>query len=328
MNSGVPALNAAVQEASAFLPTLMTEINRCVVGQKYLVERLVIGLLANGHVLLEGVPGLAKTLSVKTLATAMHVKFSRLQFTPDMLPADVVGTQIYNPAGGFTTRKGPVFANLVLADEINRAPAKVQSALLEAMQERQVTIGDQTYKLPEPFLVLATQNPIEQEGTYTLPEAQVDRFMLKLKVGYPSRDEERQILDLMGRTSGHPTVEPVIEPATILKARQVINDLYIDDKVKDYIVDVVCATRDPEAYKLKLKDLIQMGASPRATIALTLAAKAHAFLRGRGYVTPQDVKSIGLDVLRHRITLTYEAEAEEKTTEDIVQRLFDELPVP
>jgi len=328
MNSGVPALNAAVQEASAFLPTLMTEINRCVVGQKYLVERLVIGLLANGHVLLEGVPGLAKTLSVKTLATAMHVKFSRLQFTPDMLPADVVGTQIYNPAGGFTTRKGPVFANLVLADEINRAPAKVQSALLEAMQERQVTIGDQTYKLPEPFLVLATQNPIEQEGTYTLPEAQVDRFMLKLKVGYPSREEERQILDLMGRTSGHPTVEPVIEPATILKARQVINELYIDDKVKDYIVDVVCATRDPEAYKLKLKDLIQMGASPRATIALTLAAKAHAFLRGRGYVTPQDVKSIGMDVLRHRITLTYEAEAEEKTSEDIVQRLFDELPVP
>ena len=328
MNSGVPALNAAVQEASAFLPTLMTEINRCVVGQKYLVERLVIGLLANGHVLLEGVPGLAKTLSVKTLATAMHVKFSRLQFTPDMLPADVVGTQVYNPSGGFTTRKGPVFANLVLADEINRAPAKVQSALLEAMQERQVTIGDQTYKLPEPFLVLATQNPIEQDGTYTLPEAQVDRFMLKLKVGYPSREEERQILDLMGRTSGHPVIEPVIEPAAILKARQVINDLYIDDKVKDYIVDVVCATRDPEAYKLKLKDLIQMGASPRATIALTLAAKAHAFLRGRGYVTPQDVKSIGLDVLRHRITLTYEAEAEEKTSEDIVQRLFDELPVP
>ena len=328
MNSGVPALNAAVQEASAFLPTLMTEINRCVVGQKYLIERLVIGLLANGHVLLEGVPGLAKTLSVKTLATAMHVKFSRLQFTPDMLPADVVGTQIYNPAGGFTTRKGPVFANLVLADEINRAPAKVQSALLEAMQERQVTIGDQTYKLPDPFLVLATQNPIEQEGTYALPEAQVDRFMLKLKVGYPSREEERMILDLMARTSGHPTVVPVVQPETLLKARQVINELYIDDKVKDYIVDVVCATRDPEAYKLKFKDLIQMGASPRATIALTLAAKAHAFLRGRGYVTPQDVKSIGMDVLRHRITLTYEAEAEEKTSEDIVQRLFDELPVP
>jgi MoxR-like ATPase len=244
-----------------------------------------------------------------------------------MLPADVVGTQIYNPAGGFTTRKGPVFANLVLADEINRAPAKVQSALLEAMQERQVTIGDQTYKLPDPFLVLATQNPIEQEGTYTLPEAQVDRFMLKLKVGYPSREEERLILDLMARTSGHPTVEPVIQPETILKARQVINELYVDDKVKDYIVDVVCATRDPEAYKLKLKDLIQMGASPRATIALTLAAKAHAFIRGRGYVTPQDVKSIGMDVLRHRITLTYEAEAEEKTPEDIVQRLFDELSV-
>ncbi len=321
-------MNNAVQEASAFLPPLMTEINRCVVGQKYLIERLVIGLLANGHVLLEGVPGLAKTLSVKTLATALHVKFSRLQFTPDMLPADVVGTQIYNPAGGFTTRKGPVFANLVLADEINRAPAKVQSALLEAMQERQVTIGEQTYKLEEPFLVLATQNPIEQEGTYALPEAQVDRFMLKLKVGYPTRDEERQILDLMARTSGQPRPQAVVDAATILKAREVLNELYIDDKVKDYIVDIVCATREPETYNLKLKDLIQMGASPRATIALTLASKAHAFLRGRGYVTPQDVKSVGIDVLRHRVTLTYEAEAEEKTTEDIVQRIFDELPVP
>ncbi len=321
-------MNNAVQEASAFLPPLMTEINRCVVGQKYLIERLVIGLLANGHVLLEGVPGLAKTLSVKTLATALHVKFSRLQFTPDMLPADVVGTQIYNPAGGFTTRKGPVFANLVLADEINRAPAKVQSALLEAMQERQVTIGEQTYKLEEPFFVLATQNPIEQEGTYALPEAQVDRFMLKLKVGYPTRDEERQILDLMGRTSGQPRANAVVDAAAILKAREVLNELYIDDKVKDYIVDIVCATREPETYNLKLKDLIQMGASPRATIALTLASKAHAFLRGRGYVTPQDVKSVGIDVLRHRVTLTYEAEAEEKTTEDIVQRIFDELPVP
>ena len=328
MNSGVSALNAAVQEASAFLDPLFGEINRCVVGQKYLVERLVIGLLANGHVLLEGVPGLAKTLSVKTLATALHVRFSRLQFTPDMLPADVVGTQIYNPAGGFTTRQGPVFANLVLADEINRAPAKVQSALLEAMQERQVTIGDQTYRLPEPFLVLATQNPIEQEGTYALPEAQVDRFMLKLKVGYPTREEERQILDLMARTSGQPSASPVVEASAILRAREVINELYIDDKVKDYIVDVICATREPSAYKLPLKDLIQMGASPRATIALTLASKAHAFLRGRGYVTPQDVKSVGLDVLRHRVTLTYEAEAEEKTSEDIVKRIFDELPVP
>ena len=327
--SSVTALNAAVQEAGGFLPPLFTEINRCVVGQKHLVERLVIGLLANGHVLLEGVPGLAKTLSVKTLATALHVKFSRIQFTPDMLPADVVGTQIFNPqAGTFAVRRGPVFANLVLADEINRAPAKVQSALLEAMQERQVTIGDQTFKLPDPFLVLATQNPIEQEGTYVLPEAQVDRFMLKLKIGYPSRDEERQILDLMGRTGDQPTVSPVVSSEQILRAREVINDLYIDDKVKDYIVDVVCATRDPEHYKIKVKEYIQLGASPRATIALTLAAKAHAFLRGRGYVTPQDVKSIGLDVLRHRVTLTYEADADEKTAESIVQRIFDELPVP
>jgi len=328
MNS-VTALNAAVQEAGGFLPPLFTEINRCVVGQKHLVERLVVGLLANGHVLLEGVPGLAKTLSVKTLATALHVKFSRIQFTPDMLPADVVGTQIFNPqAGTFAVRRGPVFANLVLADEINRAPAKVQSALLEAMQERQVTIGDQTFKLPDPFLVLATQNPIEQEGTYVLPEAQVDRFMLKLKIGYPSRAEERQILDLMGRTGDQPTVSPVVSSEQILRAREVINDLYIDDKVKDYIVDVVCATRDPEHYKIKVKEYIQLGASPRATIALTLAAKAHAFLRGRGYVTPQDVKSIGLDVLRHRVTLTYEADADEKTAESIVQRIFDELPVP
>jgi MoxR-like ATPase len=256
------------------------------------------------------------------------VKFSRLQFTPDMLPADVIGTQIYNPAGGFTTRRGPVFANLVLADEINRAPAKVQSALLEAMQERQVTIGEQTYRLEEPFLVLATQNPIEQEGTYALPEAQVDRFMLKLKVGYPSREEERQILDLMARTSGHPAARPVVEGEAILRAREVINDLYVDDKVKDYIVDVVCATRDPKAYSINIREFIQMGASPRATIALTLASKAHAFLRGRGYVTPQDVKSVGMDVLRHRVTPTYEAEAEDKTSEDIVQRIFDELPVP
>lgn len=325
----VASLNAAVAEAGLFVQPLLGEIGRCVVGQKYLVERLLIGLLASGHVLLEGVPGLAKTLSVKTLATALDVKFSRLQFTPDMLPADVVGTQIYNPgAGTFTTRRGPVFANLVLADEINRAPAKVQSALLEAMQERQVTIGDQTYRLEDPFLVLATQNPIEQEGTYALPEAQVDRFMLKLKIGYPSRAEERLILDLMARTNGLPNARPVVSPQQILAARQVINDLYCDDKVKDYIVDLVCATRDPEAYKLPLAGLIQMGASPRATISLALAAKAHAFIRGRGFVTPQDVKSIGMDVLRHRIVLTYEAEAEDKTAEDIIQRIFDELPVP
>ncbi|KAB2663192.1 MAG: MoxR family ATPase [Verrucomicrobia bacterium] len=323
------AVNAAVVESSGFLEPLFAEINKCVVGQRYLVERLVIGLLANGHVLLEGVPGLAKTLSVKTLATALHTRFSRIQFTPDMLPADVVGTQIFNPgAGTFSIRRGPIFANLVLADEINRAPAKVQSALLEAMQERQVTIGDQTFKLEEPFLVLATQNPIEQEGTYALPEAQVDRFMLKLKVGYPSRAEERLILDLMARTSGLPSAQAVVGPEQILRAREVINDLHVDEKIRDYIVDIVCATRDPEDYNLPLKELIQLGASPRATIALTLAAKANAFLRGRGYVTPQDVKSVGLDVLRHRVAITYEAEAEEKTPEMIVQRILDELPVP
>ena len=321
--------SVAASPDAALVQGVLREVAKRIVGQEYMVERLLIALLTGGHVLLEGVPGLAKTLTVRTLAETVRTSFQRIQFTPDLLPADVVGTQIFDQTTGeFRVKHGPIFANIILADEINRAPAKVQSALLEAMQERQVTIGDQTYKLPDPFLVLATQNPIEQEGTYTLPEAQVDRFMLKLKVGYPSREEERLILDLMARTSGHPTVEPVIQPETILKARQVINELYVDDKVKDYIVDVVCATRDPEAYKLKLKDLIQMGASPRATIALTLAAKAHAFIRGRGYVTPQDVKSIGMDVLRHRITLTYEAEAEEKTSEDIVQRLFDELPVP
>jgi len=329
MNTGISAINTAVQEASGFIPPLLTEINKVVVGQKYLVERLVVGLLANGHVLLEGVPGLAKTLSVKTLSAAINVKFSRLQFTPDMLPADIVGTQIYNPqSGGFTTRQGPIFANLVLADEINRAPAKVQSALLEAMQEKQVTIGDKTFKLEEPFLVLATQNPIEQEGTYPLPEAQVDRFMLKLKIGYPTREEERLILDLMARTSHLPTASQVVESRQILAAREVINDIYVDDKVKDYIVDLVCCTRDPQHYKIAVKDFIQLGASPRATIALTLAAKAYAFLKGRGYVTPQDVKSIGMDVLRHRVAITYEAEAEEKTSETVIQKIFDELPVP
>jgi MoxR-like ATPase len=329
MNTGITAINEEVQKASAFLRPLTTEISKVLIGQTYLVERLIIGLLANGHVLLEGVPGLAKTLSVKSLASSLHVKFSRLQFTPDMLPADVIGTQIYNPqSGGFTTRKGPIFANLVLADEINRAPAKVQSALLEAMQEKQVTIGDQTFRLEEPFLVLATQNPIEQEGTYPLPEAQVDRFMLKLKIGYPSREEERSILDLMARTNNLPEAVAVVERDQIFKARQVLNDVYIDDKVKDYIVDLVCATRDPARYKLQLQGLIQLGASPRATIALTLGAKAYAFIRGRGYVTPQDVKSIGMDVLRHRVTITYEAEAEEKTPETIIQKIFDELPVP
>ncbi len=329
MNAGISAINEQVKEASAFLQPLMGEINKVVIGQKYLVERLIVGLLADGHVLLEGVPGLAKTTSVKALAQSLNICFSRIQFTPDMLPADVVGTQIYNPQSGqFTTRQGPVFANLVLADEINRAPAKVQSALLEAMQERQVTIGDQTYPLPKPFLVLATQNPVEQEGTYPLPEAQVDRFMLKCKIDYPSRDEERQILDLMARTGTPPVAQPVVEPDQIMHARQMINDIYVDDKVKDYIVDLVCCTRNPESYQLNLQELIQLGASPRATIALTLAAKAYAFLRGRGYVTPQDVKSIGLDVLRHRVAVTFEAEAEERTSESIVQTIFDELPVP
>jgi MoxR-like ATPase len=329
MSAGISAINEEVQKASAFVRPLFAEISKVVIGQTYLVERLVIGLLANGHVLLEGVPGLAKTLSVKSLATSLHVKFSRIQFTPDMLPADVIGTQIYNPqSGGFTTRRGPIFSNLVLADEINRAPAKVQSALLEAMQEKQVTIGEQTFKLEEPFLVLATQNPIEQEGTYPLPEAQVDRFMLKLQIDYPSREEERQILDLMARTSNIPSTSAVVDPKQILEARKVINDIYIDEKVKDYIVDLVCATREPETFKIDVKDFIQLGASPRATIALALAAKAYAFLRGRGYVTPQDVKTIGMDVLRHRVTITYEAEAEEKTSETIIQKIFDELPVP
>ncbi len=329
MNTGITAINEEVQRAGAFVRPLYAELGKVVIGQTYLIERLIIGMLTNGHVLLEGVPGLAKTLSVKSLAACLSVRFSRIQFTPDMLPADVVGTQIYDArSSGFTTRKGPIFANLVLADEINRAPAKVQSALLEAMQEKQVTLGDATYKLEEPFLVMATQNPIEQEGTYPLPEAQVDRFMLKLKIGYPSRQEERQILDLMARTTQLPATGPVVDAQSVLAARRVINDIYIDDKVKDYIVDLVCATRDPESYKIQLREFIQLGASPRATIALTLAAKAYAFLKGRGYVTPQDVKSVGMDVLRHRVAITYEAEAEDKTSESIVQQIFDELPVP
>ena len=325
----VRVINELVHKQSAFVEKLSAEVSKVIVGQKAMIERILIGLLTGGHVLLEGVPGLAKTLSVKTLAAAINVKFSRLQFTPDMLPADVIGTQIYNPqSGGFTTRKGPIFANLILADEINRAPAKVQSALLEAMQEKQVTIGENTFRLDEPFLVLATQNPIEQEGTYPLPEAQVDRFMLKLKIGYPNREEERQILDLMARTSHLPVASQAVDKAQILAAREVINEIYVDDKVKDYIVDIVCATRNPAQYKIQLQGLIALGASPRATIALTLAAKAYAFLRGRGYVTPQDVKTIGMDVLRHRVAITYEAEAEEKTSENIIQKIFDELPVP
>ena len=329
MNTGISAINEEVKNASTFVQPLLGEMSKVVIGQKILVERLIIGLLANGHVLLEGVPGLAKTLSIKSLAQCMDANFSRLQFTPDMLPADVVGTQIYNPqSGNFTTRQGPVFANLVLADEINRAPAKVQSALLEAMQERQVTIGDQTYKLPEPFLVLATQNPIDQEGTYPLPEAQVDRFMLKVKISHPERAEERQILDLMSCTNATPETQQVISMDDIRKAREVINNIYIDDKVKDYIVDMICCTRQPAKYEIDISDFIQLGASPRATVALTLAAKSHAFLRGRGFVTPQDVKSVAHDVLRHRVSVTFEAEAEEKSSETIIQKILDELPVP
>ena len=329
MDTGIASINDQVKDASAFAYRLREEIGTVVVGQRYLVDRLLVGLLANGHVLLEGVPGLAKTLSVKTLAQAISATFRRIQFTPDLLPADLIGTMIYNPRdGGFTTRKGPVFAQLVLADEINRAPAKVQSALLEAMQEHQVTIGDATHALPEPFLVLATPNPIEQEGTYPLPEAQVDRFMLKLRIGYPSREEERQILDRMATTANHQAVRAVVTPAEILAARALVDQIYIDDKVKEYIVNIVFATREPAAYQLDLGPLIQYGASPRATLYLTLAAKAHAFLQGRGYVTPQDVKSIGPDVLRHRVIVTYEAEAEEVDADEVVRRVFDGVPVP
>jgi MoxR-like ATPase len=318
-----------VKQASQWIKPLQDEIARVVVGQKYLVDGLLVGLLTNGHILLEGVPGLAKTLTVKTLASCIHTGFQRIQFTPDLLPADLIGTLIYNPRSGeFTTKHGPLFSNLILADEINRAPAKVQSALLEAMQERQVTLGETTYPLPDPFLVLATQNPLEQEGTYQLPEAQLDRFMLKLRVGYPSKVEERKILDLMATSTPNLKVMPVVEPADIIRAREMVNSIYIDDRVKDYIVDVVFATREPASYKLQLDGMIRYGASPRATIALTLAARARAFIAGRGYVTPQDVKSVGLDVLRHRIIVSYEAEAEEMTSEQIIEKIFAGLAVP
>lgn len=321
--------NSQVQEARQWVDPLISEVSKVVVGQKKLVHRLVTGLLCNGHVLLEGVPGLAKTLTVRTLASSIRTGFQRLQFTPDLLPADLIGTLIYNPRDGeFATKLGPIFSNLILADEINRAPAKVQSALLEAMQERQVTIGDATYPLPDPFLVLATQNPIEQEGTYQLPEAQLDRFMLKVHVGYPTREEERGILDAMATSAPQLEVQNVVAPEDIIHARSVVNSIYVDDRIKDYIVNIVWATRDPAAYKLKLDGLIRYGASPRATIFLTLAAKAQAFIAGRGYVTPQDVKSIGLDVLRHRIGVTYEAEAESVTSEAIIEKIFAGLPVP
>jgi MoxR-like ATPase len=325
----VRVINELVHKQSAFVERLNAEVGKVIIGQKAMIERILIGLLTGGHVLLEGVPGLAKTLTVKTLADTLAMKFQRIQFTPDLLPADIVGTVIYNQARGeFVPKQGPVFANLVLADEINRAPAKVQSALLEAMQERQVTIGDTTHPLPNPFLVMATQNPIEQEGTYALPEAQLDRFMLMIKVGYPSKEEERAIMD---RMTGPMTVsaERVATPAEIAEARSVVQEVYIDDKIRDYIVNVVHATRDPAAYGLRdLGVFIQFGASPRASIFLNLAARAHAFLRRRGYVTPEDIKAIGVDVLRHRVILTYEAEAEEIPTETVVRKLFERVEVP
>jgi len=318
-----------ITENSTWIAPLREEMARVIVGQKHLLDRLLIALLTNGHVLLEGVPGLAKTLALKTLAQCISVRFKRLQFTPDMLPADIVGTMIYNPQDGeFRTKHGPIFSNLILADEINRAPAKVQSALLEAMQERQVTIGDATYPLPTPFLVLATQNPLEQEGTYPLPEAQIDRFMMKVMVDYPTRSEERAILDAMATTEPMVVPNTVVSASQVVDARHVVNMVFIDDKVRDYIVDIVHATRPPIAAGLNLNGYVQTGASPRATIALTLAARAMAFLNARHFVTPQDVKSVAMDVLRHRVSVTYEAEAESVTSENIVEKILNTLPVP
>ena len=329
MQLDILALNEKIRNESAFIQPILGQIEKVIVGQKYVIERLLVALLCQGHVLIEGVPGLAKTLAVKTLSDTIRTKFQRIQFTPDLLPADLVGTLIYDQKEGvFKPRKGPIFANLVLADEINRAPAKVQSALLEAMQERQVTIGETTFKLTEPFLVMATQNPIEQEGTYPLPEAQVDRFMLKVVIDYPPREDELAILRRMTK-SETPQAEPVAAPETILQARRTINDIYVDEKIENYIVDIVMATREPAKAGLKdMESLIEYGASPRASIFLTLGAKAFAFLRGRGYVTPEDVRSIGMEVLRHRIIPSYEAEAENITTETLITRIFDTIEIP
>lgn len=322
-------LNERIQRESAFIELLTNEISKNIVGQKYMVERLLIALLANGHILLEGVPGLAKTLAIKTLATSIDAKYSRIQFTPDLLPADLIGTMIYNPAkSAFSVRQGPIFANFILADEINRAPAKVQSALLEAMQERQVTIGEETFKLEEPFLVLATQNPIEQEGTYPLPEAQVDRFMLKALITYPTREDERLIMR-QNLAKEVAIINKVVKTDDILKARKVVADVYMDEKIEQYILDIVAATRKPQDYKLgKLANLISYGGSPRATIALASAAKAFAFIKHRGYVIPEDVRSVCHDVLRHRVGLTYEAEAENMTTEMIINEILNAVEVP
>lgn len=323
-------INEKISKESAFIDDLKKGFSQVIIGQQELVNKIIISLLANGHILLEGVPGLAKTLMVKTLAQLINTKFQRLQFTPDMLPADLLGTLIYNQkTGEFETRKGPIFANIILADEINRAPSKVQSALLEAMQERQITIGDETFILTPPFLVLATQNPIEQEGTYPLPEAQIDRFMFKLKVDYPEKDEERLILRQSANTSFDLKLDPVISPDQILNAQKVVNEIYVDEKIEEYVLNLVFATRNPEDYNLpELKGLIEYGGSPRASINLTLAAKSRAFLEHRGYVTPEDIRYIGMDVLRHRVILSYEAEAEEMTSEDIIQRLYDTVEIP
>ncbi|MCK4256632.1 MoxR family ATPase [candidate division WOR-3 bacterium] len=329
IEKGIAEINELVKEKSIFLEELKREIGKVIVGQKYMVDRLLVGLLSGGHILIEGVPGLAKTLAVKTLSNCVQTTYQRIQFTPDLLPADIIGTPVYNPQkGSFTIKKGPIFANFILADEINRAPAKVQSALLEAMQERQVTIGDTTFKLEEPFVVLATQNPIEQEGTYPLPEAQVDRFMLKLNITYPDDKEEKLIMERMS-IGEEPSANKVISPEEIMIARKVVDDIYIDEKIKDYIIDIVLATRDPEKYGIKdLKGMIAYGASPRASIYLNKTARANSFLERKGYVTPEDIKTIGMDVLRHRIILTYEAEAEGVTSEEVVKRIFDEIEVP
>jgi MoxR-like ATPase len=322
-------INRKVRELRTALDPLYREVEKVIVGQRAMIDRLLIGLLTGGHILVEGVPGLAKTLAVRTLARSLQLSFHRIQFTPDLLPADVIGTQIYNPRSGeFSVKKGPIFANLVLADEINRAPAKVQSALLEAMQEKQVTIGDHSYPLDQPFLVMATQNPIEQEGTYPLPEAQVDRFMLKLKITYPNKEEELAILERMAAVDPDLSVAGVLSAEEIVKLRRGIDEIYVDEKIKRYLVDIVHATRRPEEYGLDIASYIQYGASPRATIFLTRASKGQAFLEGRGYVTPQDVKTIGYDVLRHRLIVTYEAEAEEVTAENLLKRIFDHLKVP
>jgi MoxR-like ATPase len=329
MATDVKQIGETVRQKSEFVRAVFAEMDKVIIGQRYMLERMLIGLLANGHILLEGVPGLAKTMAVTILSRAINADFRRIQFTPDLLPADLIGTQIYRQSDGeFQTRKGPIFANIILADEINRAPAKVQSALLEAMQERQVTIGDETFAVPSPFLVLATQNPIEQEGTYPLPEAQLDRFMLKLRIDYPNKAEERQILDRMAATGVRFDINAVISPEDISEVRNVIDEIYIDEKIKDYIVNIVCATREPDKYGIEMANFINYGASPRATIYLAVAAKAHAFIQQRGYVTPQDVKSIGPDVLRHRVIVSYEAEAEDKTSEDIIKTIFDNIEVP